>query len=192
MLQVVQSKTNLEWEETMSDIAREVKDALRQLIGLKLSIARNAGNMKVFHFGSLRREEPRRLVGEYALHISCPWRLEQNGRIITGWSDYFTRADDNDDEDWEIGCTTGHLQNQILAALLRGFDSQTRSYVNETEEFVVENVGSDQFGGLQIGMTGSYRLVILIAGSKDEYWRLLRPSSKEPQFVVSGDGIERE
>ena len=77
-----------------TDLKEEINTVLRSLVGLKLSIVRNAGNMKVLHFGDAIRIDAG-LVGKYALHIQRPWRLERDGRVITGWSDYYIRADDN-------------------------------------------------------------------------------------------------
>lgn len=173
----------------MSDLDNAIRTALRPLIGLKLSVARNAGNMKVLHFGDLRRTD-KGLIGKYALHIQCPWRIERDGRIVTGWADYYIRADNNDDEEWEPGAVTGHLQNQIVADLLQEYDAETRSYTNQTDHFQVTEVSSDEFGGVQIHMTGNYQIVLFPCASRSEAWRLLEPGSETPHFVVEA-GIAR-
>jgi hypothetical protein len=69
--------------EEMMTIADEITAHLQPLVGLELSIARRAADMRVFHFGRIRKVE-KGTVGDYALHIQCPWRLEdetggQNG-----------------------------------------------------------------------------------------------------------------
>jgi len=158
---------------------------------LQLSIARNAGNMKGFHFGN-RKRTARRLVGEYAIHIQCPWRMQYDGRIITGSADYYTRADDNDDPDWEPGTISGHLQNQILGRILQGFDAETRSHINETEYLFVTAVDADTFGGAEIHMTGGYDLVLFPCASRGEEWRLIQPGSDAPHFVVEAGAASLE
>ena len=142
----------------MRDTKGMITKALQPLIGRKLSVARNAGNMKLFHFGELRRRPDEGLVGEYALHVQCPWRLEQDGRVITGSLDYYVRADANPDPDWQPGAVAGHLQNQILSELLGGYDEKSRSYTNQTQQLMVINVTSDSFWGAQIELSGNYRL----------------------------------
>ncbi len=167
----------------MTELENEISRALRPLIGLKLSVARNAGNMKVLHFGDLRRTD-RGLLGKYALHINCPWRMEHDGRIVTGSADFYIRADDNEDEEWEPGTVTGHLQNQILAELFQGYDAETRSYTNQTDHFWVTDVSSDRVGGVQIRFTGNYQIMLFPCASRGEEWRLLEPGSEKAHFVI--------
>jgi hypothetical protein len=147
--------------------------------------------MKVLHFGNLRRTD-KGLFGEYALHIQCPWRIEHGVRIATGWADYYLPADDNHDEHWEPGMITGHLQNQVLADLLKGYDSETRSYTNETEYFHVVSLNPDEFGGVRIHLTGDYQIVLFPCASRGEHWRLLEPGSEKPHFVVEGGLVRFE
>ncbi len=175
----------------MPELMGELSTVLHALVGLKLSIARNAGNMKVLHFGETRRTD-KGLVGTYALHIQSPWRMEHAGRIVTGSGDYYIRADNNDNEDWEPGTVTGHLQNQILEGLLQGYDAETRSYTNTTEQFSVTDVASDSFGGIQIQMTGNYRIVVFPCASRGEDWRLLEPGANRPHFVVEAGSVRLE
>jgi len=54
--------------EEMTTIADEITAHLQPLIGLELSIARRAADMRVFHFGRIRKVE-KGTVGDYALHI---------------------------------------------------------------------------------------------------------------------------
>jgi hypothetical protein len=111
-------------------------------------------------------------------------RIECDGRIVTGWADYYIGADTNDNRDWEPGTVTGHLQNQILAELLHGYDNETRSYTNETDLLLVTDATSDSLGGIQVQLTGNYRIVLFPCASRGEEWRLLEPGSDTPNFVV--------
>ena len=164
--------------------------ALHPLIGRKLSITFNAGNMKGIHFGELRRLPDGRLVGEYALHIQCPWRLEHDGRVITGSLDYYVRADNNSDENWEPGTVSGHLQDQILSELLGGDDETSRSNANQTQHFIATEITSDSFGGCQIELSGNYRLALFPCASRNEAWRLLEPGvNKEHFFIEAGKAL---
>ncbi len=58
---------------------------LEELIGLNLSIARRAADMRVLHFGEITVDDDERgSTGEIALHIQCPWRIEGPDGIVTG------------------------------------------------------------------------------------------------------------
>jgi hypothetical protein len=70
--------------------------SIRDLIGLQLSSAAYAGNMRTFQFGQLLAG-----LGEYALHISCPWRIETDAEIITGFHDWYQFVGDDEPFDWE-------------------------------------------------------------------------------------------
>lgn len=143
----------------------------------------------MLHFGNLRHTD-RGLVGRYALHIQCPWRIEGGNQIVVGSSDYYSRADDNLDASWEPGTVTGHLQNQILGTLFEGIDVDGRSYINQTAHFEVTKVSSDCFGGAMVFFTGGYVLVLFPSGSRGEAWRLFEPGSESPHMVVE-DGVAK-
>ncbi len=83
----------------MRDIEATISNALKPLIGLPLSIARNAGNMKVLPFWEhTATPQWKGHFGEYALHIQCPWRIVQAGKILTGSQDFFEEQLDQPDE----------------------------------------------------------------------------------------------
>jgi hypothetical protein len=47
----------------MNNIADQIASQLQSLLGLKLSIARRAADMRVLHFGTIREVESRTLSG---------------------------------------------------------------------------------------------------------------------------------
>lgn len=166
---------------------QEIMLQLQPIVGLKLSVARLAASMRGFHFGRMR-EVPGGTVGEYALHIQCPWRMEGPNGIVTGSSDLWEPAYDDPDIDWDTwdyDAYGGNLQDRRLAELLGGYDPATRSLVNQTDILMVESVSADTYGGLGITLSGGYELVLFPAGTAGEDWRLL-PS----HFVVSSGRIE--
>jgi hypothetical protein len=65
---------------------QQVIVALSQIIGLPLTAARRAADMRTFQFGTLRPVD-RGSVGDFALHVQCPWRIEGPDGIVTGRSD---------------------------------------------------------------------------------------------------------
>jgi hypothetical protein len=163
----------------------EILAHLQPLVGLPLSIARRASSMRVLHFGAVR-PVARGTVGEYALHISCSWRLDGPEGIVTGWSDLWAYPGPRapDDWDWEDG---PNVQDERLGALLGGFDPATGSHVNATDLLVVEQVKAGPLGDARIYLSGGYRLTLFPDGAADEHWRLFRPRTGERHFVVRGD-----
>ncbi|HET9906022.1 MAG TPA: hypothetical protein VFQ23_05265 [Anaerolineales bacterium] len=192
----------------MSSTKAEIKKHLDQLVGLPLSIARRAANMLVLHFGTIREVEGRRLsrkkrkdkkgtVGDFALHIQCPWRLENSEGIITGRGDLYLSAEtgnyfDDDEEDDSFDKQGMNLQDRKMGELLQGIDPITGSYMNVTNFLIVESIESDDFGEATIYLSGGYRLRIFPSSSTVEHWRLFQPATEEKHFVVEGSEVEAE
>lgn len=175
----------------MTTIADEITAHLQPLVGLELSIARRAADMRVFHFGRIRKVE-KGTVGDYALHIQCPWRLEGPHGIVTGRLDLWDAAEDSPDTDWESWDydKNENLQDKLMGEFLKGYDPQTRSFVNATGQLVVETVMSDACGGATIVLSGGFRLVLFPAGTRGEDWRIFQPGIDESHFVISGGRVE--
>lgn len=176
----------------MTDIRKQVTEQLSQLIGLKLSIARRAADMRGFHFGRLTlRPDGKGSVGEFALHIQCPWRIDGPDGIVTGDGDLWDSAEPDEEVDWDTWHydENENLQDWQIAALLGGYDPSTRSFTNDTGFLVVEGVEADDFGGATVTLSGGYRLSIFPSGGVGEDWRLFRPSAPS-HFVVRGGRIE--
>lgn len=160
-----------------------LKRSLQVLVGLPLSIARDAASMKVFHFGEVKpHPSGAGTVGAYALHIQCPWRFVDEKRVVTGTSDRF--ADPADETEVDDDPRTGNLQLIKIESLLKGYDAETRSFVNATEQLVVISVSTDRFGGADLLLTGGYRLQIFPDGSFDEAWRFIETQGRH--IVIEG------
>ena len=97
----------------ISDLTK-IRTALTALIGLPLAAAYRTVDMRVFHFGTMRpaapsripslKNRPRGSVGDYALHVQCPWRFETENEILTGRSDLWepiTQSDDFSYDEWD-------------------------------------------------------------------------------------------
>jgi hypothetical protein len=175
----------------MATIVHKITTRLRPLVGLKLSIARRGADMRIFHFGSIRRVE-KGTSGVCALHIQCPWRLEGPEGIITGRSDLWEPAEDVSGIDWDTWDydENENLQDRRIGELLGGYDPETRSFVNETDRLIVETVQGDAYGGASLMLSGGFRLVIFPAGTRAEDWRLFRPGADEAHFVIAGGRAE--
>jgi hypothetical protein len=157
---------------------------------LRLAIARRAADLRNFQFGRVRAVRSG-TVGEYALHVQCPWRIEGPEGIVTGRADLWEPAEPSPEIDWDTWDyeRDENLQDRRLAALLAGYDPETRSFVNEADYLVVEDVQADDCGGAVIWLTGGYRLALFPAGTRGEDWRVFRPGTGGPHFVVAGGSI---
>jgi|HubBroStandDraft_6_1064221.scaffolds.fasta_scaffold770410_1 hypothetical protein len=174
----------------MLSLADEAKLNLQKLIGMKLSRMALAADMRTLQFGNTEARKRGGVVGEYALHVQCPWRLESDTGIITGSGDLYVPDEKSEQPgepfDWENG---GSLQERILRELLEGYDDNNRQIVNLTNIFVVADIQSDSAGGFCLTLSGGYRFLVFPNGTGSEAWRLFKPStdeceSNEEHFVV--------
>jgi len=149
--------------------------------------------MRSFAFGPLRQIQEG-IVGEYALQVQCPWRIEDAQGVVTGRLDLWEPAEDDPDIDWETWDfeENENLQDRRIEAFLEGYDSQTGQFVDETDWLVVVAVAGDAYGGATLTLSGGFRLVIFPASSRGEDWRVFRPATHEPHFVIAGGKIETE
>jgi hypothetical protein len=163
------------------------------LIGLRLSLVRRAADMLILHFGDIRpHESGQGTVGNYALHVQCPWRFDGPDGTVTGRDDLWVYAGPGERPlDWshEDGFS---LQDQRFAGLFV-HDESTRSWVNESERFIVTDAQQTKRGDVTLTLANGYAIVLFPAGCKHEAWRLFAPSSdrhlvfpdKERDFAIS-------
>ena len=170
----------------MAGLDARVQRHLTPLVGLRLAIARLAADMRVLHFGEVRAGAGG-TVGDIALHIQCPWRIEGPKGVVTGRSDLWTpspAARTKPDFDWDKWTyDDGNLQDEKIARLLGGYDPITRSHVNLTGKLKVLAVLAERLGGASISLSGGFQLVIWPAGASGEHWRIFRPEARR-HFVV--------
>ncbi len=124
-----------------SDIQRIVS----AIVGLPLSALGRAADLAWFEFGSRRTVlshlGKEKVVGDYALHIQCPWRITQGDKIITGRGDIFCTPEQSEeptpcDFDWE----KENRFDRIVEVL---FDHERR-------QFTVQAVQAGEVGSLLI------------------------------------------
>lgn len=173
-------------DSVMSSIKNRVLQSLQVLIGLRLTIARHAGNVRLFHFGELSNSPDS--CGQYALHLECPWRIEQNDRILTGLYDWYIPAtpDAVVDDSWDPA-DGGSLQEAVLRNLMRDLSGQSRSIINRSEPLAVRDVMADDFGGFSLDLSSGVRLTVFPSGSRGEQWRFFQPEADTEHFVVGTD-----
>jgi hypothetical protein len=168
------------------DIETQVMHKLSSVLSLPLAIARDAGNMKNFQFGKIRpHPSGKGTVGDFALHVQCPWRLVTNEGILTGSADYSEPAVEGEEVNLDDR-RSGNLQRKRLREIFGTYDAETRSLINEADTLIVTAVHTDRFGGLDIELSGGFRLQVFPNGSRGENWRFFSPGNDEDHFVVEG------
>jgi hypothetical protein len=170
-----------------NDSRTRLQGCLNLLVGLPLSIVRNAADMKVFHFGDIRpHPSGRGTVGAYSLHVQCRWRIVSDNTIVTGTSDRFLGVTEGKEVDHDDP-RSGSLQFVRTESLLKGYDDTTRSFINATDQLVVLVAHADDFGGADLLLSGDYRLQIFPDGSLAEDWRFIELEG--PHVVIEGGQV---
>jgi len=148
-------------EGTMKDVAEATYCHLKALVGLPLSASYRAADMRMFDFGRMHKMGAGE-VGEYALHVQCPWRLETKSRVITGRHDLFKPAEETENFDWDSWDWDGNetRQDRLVSDFLSG------------EKPVVKDIATDTHGGATLSLSGNYSLVLFPCASQGEDWRL--------------------
>ena len=148
----------------------EVTRALAPLRGLPLRALGRAGDLLWLAFGEMRESlsplGKLRTIGEWALHLECPWRVCQGGHLIVASGDMYYGPSDEALDDWDA---PGQSRCDAATALLcDGFSTSPPS---------VTAIEVDEVGGFTLVLTNDYRVDVFPARSNanSEHWRLFQP-----------------
>lgn len=170
----------------------EIEKRLSVLIGLPLLDAGRAADLEWFHFGkpnpTIDYKGNPKVVGDWALHIQCAWRIVNEDRVFVAARDVYFPPDGSinspDDFDWDV--RNGNWRDVQMKLFLDEYNPQ---------ELIVTSVQAGKFGSVYINFTEGIALEIFpddsIVDEYCEHWRFFRPATDEPHFVFSGNGIER-
>jgi hypothetical protein len=161
----------------------KIQGTLDKLIGLVLTSTTRAANMECLKFGQeLVTDKVDGLIniGQFGIHLQCPWRITKGPEILIGSNDVFEQSDQKAkyDPDFDWDRPGANLRDKKLDDLVKS-------------KLTVEKVSTDDFGGFEISFCDNIKLTTFATTSlQQEYWRLLdnRPTSKK-HFVVGGEGI---
>ncbi len=158
----------------------QIEQRLQALIGLKLTNNAGAANMEMLHFGIHSVKEKNGFItGHYRLHVQCPWRIIQAGKIFVAYFDLYEPDEAQKDLSYEeFDYCKGNVRDEKMHLLTK-----------ERPHLKVERVEADNLGGFTLYCTQDARLeVIPMHSSKVEYWRLIAQDSKS-HFVVEAEGV---
>jgi hypothetical protein len=146
--------------------------------------------MQCFGFGARHpiindRGEPIE-AADYALHVTCGWRIVGPAGIVVARRDLFYPAGDDpydDLDDFDYEGPAPNRRDVRLAALLQE---------RESDPLVVEGCSADHVGGFRLTFTGGFVLEVWPDDSLGgEHWRLFPFCPDDaPHFVVTGRGID--
>ena len=163
---------------------------LGKLIGLPLWAAGRAGNLEWFQFGAQHTviDEFRgteKVVGEYALHVQCAWRIIGSSGIEVASHDRYYPASGEaniDLADFEWDRPGKNKCDEKISALFA---------LRESEPFIVTNVEIDSVGSIRLMLGETYALEVFPDSSLSrEQWRLFQPYQNADEIVLTGQGFE--
>ncbi|MCT2347612.1 hypothetical protein M4D71_26045 [Niallia taxi] len=167
----------------------KIKSQLVRLVGLKLQYAGRTSNLFWLGIGDLVKINRRGRIeetAEYALHIQCSWRITLGNKIIVASRDFYSPNsqwdEKNEDFNWDI---KGNNR----------FDERINTFIKDYGQIEVLQVDSDEVGGLNVTLSGNYKLEVFPDSSEDdeqnEHWRFYNRKENSPHFIVTGNGIEK-
>ena len=162
----------------------KIKTTLAQTVGLQLTRTTRAANMECLKFGthlSDDKDDGPLNIGEFGIHLQCPWRITKGKNILVGSYDVYEQADQGVkyDPNFNWDRPNVNLRDKKINELI------------ETNKLSVEKIETDDFGGFEIVFNDDIKLTTFpVTSLKDEYWRLLdnRPT-KAKHFVIGGEGV---
>ena len=155
------------------------------LIGKNVYGIGRAAAMCWIHFGrpiEIELRGRKRILGEFALDLDCPWRIRNSrGDIELGSADMFAPAsshESDEDFDWDV-------QGNNL------FDEKAKQLFHQRTQITVIAAALSRNCDLTITFSNGLILESFVnASSRQECWRLFRPKIYDGDLIVTGTGVE--
>jgi hypothetical protein len=157
--------------------AAQIESALKPLVGLEWRSIGRAADLLWLHFGEMRKVPAwgggTKTVGQWAIHVQCPWRLQLFG------GECLTASDLNIDSE----------RNPIVDKpdqLAQSRFDEVAAYLRDKFEMVAPKIVSIQnakHNGFTMGFSDGGRFEVAPDGN-GEAWRLFNPSTDNPHFIV--------
>jgi hypothetical protein len=158
----------------------KIQNAVNVLVGLPMWSLGRAADLVWFEFGNRRTVKgykgEEKEVGDYALHVQCPWRITSAESILIGRGDIFCTPEETNeptpaDFDWQKGNRFDRIVQQLLAHESR-------------RHFIVQAVEAGGAGSLAVEFEYGYTLETFPHDSESgEHWRFFKPFTDEPHLV---------
>ncbi len=163
----------------------EIKKVLSSLIDSPVCIIGRASDLLWIHFGKLEMDaeagkrglEIASTIGDWALHIQCPWRFVKNKKIILSWRDFNLTPDTEIMDGWDSGGTSrfDSMAEKVNSFLLKN-------------DVIVKKIVLDEVGGFKMMMTDDLSLEVFpdlsFVNEQTEIWRIFQPKLRTEHFVV--------
>jgi hypothetical protein len=159
--------------------AKQIENALAPLKGMRLRFLGRATNMLWIEFGNLCEVRAfkggLKTVGQWAIHIQCPWRITKARRIVVAYHDYYYDPKGDALNDWDA---RGKNRFDHIAKTL---NSRFKSL-----PIGILSTSVDDFGGFVMKLAHGYQLEVFPDGSLPdaELWRIFQPNMDKKHFVV--------
>jgi hypothetical protein len=168
-------------------VKRESSDALAVPVGEPFWYIGRAVDLVWLGFGPLgRKRKPlggSDVLGRFALHLQCPWRISGPRGIVVGGHDIYSPA------------STARLRGWKWEKGPTLFDERVEAHLAKSLRPLafVRRVGTDRCGGFRLSMSNALVLEVFPDGSEateySEWWRVFRPGTKAPHFVMSHSDV---
>jgi len=166
-------------------LQHQIQKSLQSLIGLQLAAAGRAADLEWFHFGKLRTVSAyggkTKLVGDYALHVQCAWRIRSATEIIVASQDRYYPADgvQTDEEQFAWDVSGANRCDQKIRQWLESYADTMPT---------VRQITADEVGSLCLVFSSESRLEIFPDSTDTdeaaEHWRYFQPDTDLPHLVM--------
>lgn len=161
---------------------RDLSEILNELDGLILHPVGSVADMLWVHFGAPKLVPDHygelREVGEWALHLQCPWRFIQNHRVILASSDFYY-AETGEPLDTNSGSQSVFQKN-----------AERLNLWIESNKVRVSSVTYSEAGAFDLIFTDDLKLTVMPSQSENitnESWLLFKPYVDEPHIVFPAE-----
>jgi len=158
----------------------DLHKALSCLLGLPLRAVGRVVGLVWLSFGASHEQQMHngrtRVVGDWALHLSCPWRFVHCDTIVLASGDLYCAPEGDDPCDLNAGQESRF--DRLAVALNDGCTARTR---------IASSLRVDRVGGFSLSFQDGCAFDVFPdetrCGPDIEYWRLFRPGNDSPHFV---------
>lgn len=161
-------------------LKEKIFNQLNFLQGLKIQNIGRTLDMVNIGFGEpivrKKKNDEEVILGEFALHVQCPFRIIHDNNIVLGYTDLFIP-----DEETNILVDLNKRNTNI-------FDSKVKCLELELKKETVKNIYLTPVNDLVIE-TANFTIEILVCDQSSESWRFFCIADNSPHIVVDEDGL---